>query len=450
MTLSSNAPLAPAEYLQQAELAAAAEGGQAVRAVAQVAVIGAGTMGGGIAMSFANAGFAVALVDADAAALARGQARIQANYMVSVAKGKLSLDEATRRWSRISGATSFSAVATADLVVEAVFEDLAVKQAVFAELDRWCRPDAILSSNTSRLDINLLAQTVRQPERVVGLHFFSPAQVMRLVEVVRGTLSAPDVIGTAMAISRKLGKSPVMVGVCDGFVGNRMLSHYLREVGFLLEEGASPAAVDAALRGFGMAMGPLTVSDMAGLDIPWAARKRQAATRNPALRYSHLADRLCELGRFGVKTGAGYYRYEASQREPIPDPLVEALIVDCASRAGIQRGPVSDALIVERTIYALINEAARLIEDGMVQRASDVDVVYVRGYGFPAALGGPVYHADSLGLDRVCQRIREFRNLHGSLWEPAPLLQRLAASGARLSDVVNPTFNEPAIASPVA
>jgi len=440
MTPTSNPRRTPADYLQQAELAAAAEGGQAVRTVEQVAVIGAGTMGGGIAMGFANAGFAVTLMDADADALARGQARIKANYMVSVAKGKLSLDEATQRWSRIRGATSFSAVATADLVVEAVFEDMAVKQAVFAELDRWCRPDAILSSNTSRLDINVLAQSTRQPERVVGLHFFSPAHVMRLVEVVRGQLSAPDVIGTAMAVSRKLGKSPVMVGVCDGFVGNRMLSHYLREVGFLLEEGASPAAVDAALRGFGMAMGPLTVSDMAGLDIPWAARKRQAADRDPALRYSHLADRLCEMGRFGVKTGAGYYRYEAPQREPIPDPVVDALIVDCAAQAGIQRGQVSDALIVERTIYALINEAARLIADGIVQRASDVDVIYVRGYGFPAALGGPVHHADSLGLDRVCQRIQEFREQHGSLWEPAPLLVHLAANGSRLSDVFNTTF----------
>ena len=444
MTSSSSATLTPVEYLQRAERAAAAEGSHPVRAVEQVAVVGAGTMGGGIAMSFANAGFAVTLLEADAQALARGQARIKANYMVSVGKGKLSLDEATRRWSRITGATQFSAVATADLVVEAVFEDMAVKQAVFAELDQWCRPDAILSSNTSRLDINRLAQTVRQPERVVGLHFFSPAHVMRLVEVVRGQLSAPDVLETAMAISRRLGKTPVMVGVCDGFVGNRMLSHYLREVGFLLEEGASPAAVDAAMQDFGMAMGPLTVSDMAGLDIPWAARKRHAADRHPALRYSHLADRLCELGRFGVKTGAGYYRYEANQREPIPDPLVEALIVDCANRAGIQRGPVSAALIVERTIYALINEAARLIEDGMVERASDVDVVYVRGYGFPAALGGPVFHADSLGLDRVCQRILEFRERHGILWEPAPLLLQLAASGSRLSDIYNPRFSEAA------
>ncbi|MEI7783136.1 MAG: 3-hydroxyacyl-CoA dehydrogenase family protein [Betaproteobacteria bacterium] len=430
--------LAPAQYLQQAEAIAAAQGDPAVRSIERVAVIGAGTMGGGIAMSFANAGFAVTLMDVDAAALARGQARIKDSYLLTVSKGKLSLEEATRRWSLISPATHFSAVANADLVVEAVFEDMAVKQAVFAELDQWCRPDAILTSNTSRLDINRLAQTVRQPERVLGLHFFSPAQVMRLVEVVRGQLSAPDVLATAMAISRQLGKSPVMVGVCDGFVGNRMLSPYLREVGFLLEEGASPADVDAALKGFGMAMGPLTVSDMAGLDIPWAARKRNAADRDPAVRYSHLADRLCELGRFGVKTGAGYYRYEPQQREPVPDPFVDALIVECAERAGIQRGPVSDTLIVERTIYALINEAARLIEERIVERASDVDVIYVRGYGFPAALGGPVYHADSLGLDRVCSRIREFRDLHGRLWEPAPLLLQLAASGSRLSDVCHP------------
>ena len=438
MKPTAHSPLAPADYLQQAELAAAGQGGQARRPVEQVAVIGAGTMGGGIAMSFANAGFPVTLMDVDAAALARGQARIKDTYLVSVNKGKLSLEEATKRWSRIKGATQFNAVASADLVVEAVFEDMAVKQAVFAELDQYCRPDAIVSTNTSRLDINLLAQSVSHPERVVGLHFFSPAQVMRLVEVVRGELSAPDVLATAMDISRQLGKSPVMVGVCDGFVGNRMLSHYLREVGFLLEEGASPAAVDAALRGFGMAMGPLTVSDMAGLDIPWAARKRQAAHRDPTLRYSHVADRLCELGRFGVKTGAGYYRYEAPKREPIPDPFVDTLIAQCAERAGIQRGPVSDTLIVERTMYALINEAARLIDERIVQRASDVDVIYVRGYGFPAALGGPVYYADSLGLARVCQRIGEFRELHGRLWEPAPLLLQLAADGARLSDVCHP------------
>jgi acetate---CoA ligase (ADP-forming) len=429
------APLRSADvYLKQAEALANAAGGGATRHVGQVGVIGAGTMGGGIAMSFANAGFPVLLVDTDSAALARGLDRIWNNYQISASKGKLSADDMNTRFARIRGMVGFESLGAVDLVVEAVFEDMAVKQAVFRQLDAVCRPDAILSTNTSRLDINLLAEAVSHPERVVGLHFFSPANVMRLIEVVRSDSTAADVIATAMAISHKMRKSPVLVGVCDGFVGNRMLTPYLREVGFLLEEGASPTQVDRALRDFGMAMGPLTVSDMAGLDIPWAARKRNAAQRDPAVRYSRIADRLCEAGRFGLKTGAGYYRYESGSRTPLPDPEVDALIEACARESGITRAPVSDALVIERTMFALINEAARIVAEGIVERASDVDVVYVRGYGFPAALGGPLRYADSLGLDHVLERIRAFEAAHGSTWTPAPLLAQLARDGGRFTE----------------
>ncbi len=424
------------DYLRQAEQRAAASGAGATRPIHRVAVVGAGTMGGGIAMSFANAGLPVTLVETSEQALARGLDRIQANYRLSASKGKLTEPELVQRLGRIHGVLDFQALADVDLVVEAVFEDLEVKRAVFAQLDAVCRPDTILSTNTSRLDINLLAEGISHPERVVGLHFFSPANVMRLIEVVRGAATAPDVIASAMAISRHMGKSPVLVGVCDGFVGNRMLSLYLREVGFLLEEGASPAQIDGALRRFGMAMGPLTVSDMAGLDIPWAARKRNAATRDPGVRYSRIADRLCESGRFGLKTGAGYYRYEGGSRAPLPDPVVDALIVECAHEAGITRAAVSDELVVERTMYALINEAMRIIDEGIVERASDVDVIYVRGYGFPAALGGPLRYADSLGLDHVHLRICEFAALHGPSWEPAPLLVRLVHEGLRVTDAL--------------
>jgi 3-hydroxyacyl-CoA dehydrogenase/acyl-CoA synthetase (NDP forming) len=428
------APLRTANaYLQHAETLANAAGAGVSRNIGQVAVIGAGTMGGGIAMSFANAGFPVLLVETSSEALVRGLERIHANYRISASKGKLTASELDERFGRIRGVVGFDELADVDLVVEAVFEDMAVKQAVFRQLGTVCRADAILSTNTSRLDINVLAGSVSHPERVVGLHFFSPANVMRLIEVVRGDDTAPDVIATAMAISHCMGKSPVLVGVCDGFVGNRMLTPYLREVGFLLEEGASPAQVDQALRAFGMAMGPLTVSDMAGLDIPWAARKRNAAHRDPQARYSRIADRLCEAGRFGLKTGAGYYRYEHGSRLPLPDPAVDILIADCARASGITRAPVSDALVVERTMFALINEAARIVAEGIVERASDVDVVYVRGYGFPAALGGPLRYADSLGLGHVHQRLCEFEAIHGSTWTPAPLLAQLAREGGRFT-----------------
>lgn len=427
------APRTTAEYIHQAEEVAAAAGSGTQLPVHRVAVIGAGTMGAGIAMSFANAGYPVRLIDTDSESLARGLARIRSNYQISCDKGKLTTQELELRVSRITGETDFESLADADLVVEAVFEDMDVKKAVFAQLDAICRPDTILSTNTSRLNIDELARTVSNPGRVVGLHFFSPANVMRLLEVVRGQRTAPDVISTAMGIGLKLGKSPVLVGVCDGFVGNRMLSHYLREVGFLLEEGASPQSIDQALKGFGMAMGPLTVSDMAGLDIPWAARKRNAALRDPGLRYSRVADCLCEAGRFGMKTGAGYYRYERYSRQPMADPLVEKLIIQCATEAGIVRGEVPDSLIVERTLYALINEAARIVAEGIVERASDVDVIYVRGYGFPAALGGPLYYADQLGLEKVHSRIVEFQTLHGEIWAPAPLLTKLALEGGRFS-----------------
>jgi 3-hydroxyacyl-CoA dehydrogenase len=324
----------------------------------------------------------------------------------------------------VRGTLSYGDLADVDLAIEAVFEDMAVKKEVFARLDATCRSGAILASNTSRLDIDAIASATSRPADVIGLHYFSPANVMRLLEVVRGAATAPDVIATAMAFGRATAKLPVLVGNCDGFVGNRMLSAYTREAGFLLEEGASPAQVDGALQRFGMAMGPFRVGDLAGLDIGWAGRKRAAATRPKHLRYSRVADRICELGRFGQKTGAGWYRYEAGGRTPLPDPVVDGIIAECAAEAGIARRAIADAEIVERTMFALANEGAKILAEGIALRASDIDLVYVNGYGYPAWRGGPMWHADTVGL---------FHAEHGEWWTPAPLLRELAAAGKRFN-----------------
>lgn len=405
-------------------------GGGRPAEIGRVGILGAGTMGGGIAMAFSNAGFPVTLYERDRAALDRGMALIRKNYGITAAKGKLDAAGVEARMARIAPSLDMQDLAQADLVIEAVFEDMAVKQAVFRQLDAVCKPGAILATNTSRLNIDEIAACTARPEAVIGLHFFSPANVMKLLEVVRGARTGADVIATCMAVAQKIGKIPVLVGVCEGFVGNRMLTGYWREAGFLLEEGASPQQIDGALTRFGMAMGPLAMADLAGMDINWATRKRLAPTRPAHLRYSKVADRICELGRFGQKTQAGYYRYEPGSRQPLPDPVVDRIIEDCAREAGIARRPVSDEEIVERCMLALVNEGALIIEEGIAQRASDVDVVYVHGYGFPGARGGPMFHAQTLGLAATLEKIRALRREHGEHWKPAPLLERLVEQGA--------------------
>ncbi len=401
--------------------------------VNRVAVIGAGTMGGGIAMALVNAGIPVTLIEREAAALDRGLATIRKNYAITVSKGKLSAEAVAEREKLITPTVELSAVADADLVIEAVFEDMEVKKALFDELDRLCRPGAILATNTSRLDVNAIASATSRPEAVVGLHFFSPANVMRLLEVVRPDKVAPEVMATAMALAQHIGKLPVVSGVCEGFIGNRMLTPYWKEAWFLLEEGASPSQIDRALQDFGMAMGPLALSDLTGLDINWAARKRLAPTRPKHLRYSRVPDRICELGRFGQKTGAGFYRYEPGSRTPIPDPDIDALIEECAREAGIRRRTVTDSEIVERCIYALVNEGASILNDGIAQRASDIDLVYVNGYGFPAHRGGPMYHADMIGLASVFARVEAWHAAGEAHWAPCELFRRLATEGGQFN-----------------
>jgi len=393
--------------------------------ITSVAILGAGTMGGGIAMAFANAGLPVTLIEKDRTALDRGLDLIRRNYGVTVAKGKLSQTEVEERLARMTPSLRLQDVAAADLVIEAVFEDMAVKQDVFRQLDAHAKPGAILATNTSRLNVNHIAAATRRPRDVIGLHFFSPANVMRLLEVVRGAKTSDAVIARCMAMAQAIGKIPVLVGVCEGFVGNRMLTGYWREAWFMLEEGALPEQIDAAMNAFGMAMGPLAMADLAGLDINWATRKRLWKDWPEGLRYPHVADRICEAGRFGQKTGAGYYRYETGRRTPLPDPAAHAIMEDASRAAGITRRAIADAEIIERCVLALINEGARIVEDGIAQRASDIDVVYVYGYGFPAWRGGPMHYAQSLGLGSILERIQALRRAHGAHWEPAPLLQRL-------------------------
>lgn len=403
--------------------------------IATVGVVGAGTMGGGIAMSLANSGLDVVLVERDAQALARGWSAIRNNYAATAAKGKLSAAQVEERQARIRTSLDMESLRDADLVIEAAFEDMDVKRQIFTALDEVCKPEAILASNTSRLDIDEIAGFTRRPSRVLGMHFFSPANVMRLLEVVKGRETDGNVVAAVFRLARMMGKLPVLVGVCDGFVGNRMVSPYTREAHFLLEEGASPSQVDGALQRFGLAMGPLRMADMAGLDISWAFRKRMAPTRPAHLRYSRVADSLCEQGRFGQKTGSGFYRYEAGSRDPHEDPEVLALIEACARQDGIARKAISDEEIVQRTMYALVNEGARILDEGIARRASDIDVIYVNGYGFPAHRGGPLFHADQQGLPSVLDAIRRFHAEHGELWQPAPLLERLVAKGQSFADL---------------
>jgi 3-hydroxyacyl-CoA dehydrogenase len=394
------------------------------RSIRSAAVIGAGTMGGGIAMCFAQAGIPVAIIETSQEALDRGQERIAQTYASSVKRGSLSAEDAQRFRDLMSATTDFETAADADIVVEAAFEDMAVKKQIFGDLDRIARPGAILATNTSYLDLNEIAAATARAEDVVGLHFFSPANVMRLLEIVRGQNTAPDVLATSVALGQKLGKIPVVVGVCYGFVGNRMLAQRTREAERLLLEGALPHEVDAALVAFGFRMGPFAVSDLAGLDISWRIRKAQGQ-RAP------VADALCEAGRLGQKTGKGYYSYEQDPRKPTRDPAVEQLIAEVSEKLGIARRSIGKQEIVERLIFPMINEGARILEEGIAARPGDIDVIWINGYGWPAWRGGPMWHADRVGLPYIEQRLQHFAGQTGELsLAPAPLLQRLAAAGA--------------------
>ncbi|WP_028238989.1 3-hydroxyacyl-CoA dehydrogenase NAD-binding domain-containing protein [Stutzerimonas azotifigens] len=404
------------------------------REIRSAAVIGGGTMGVGIALCFANAGLPVKLLEIDDAALGRALQRARDTYGASVKRGSLSEEAMEKRLKLVEGVTDYATLAEVDLVIEAVFEDMGVKQQVFEKLDAVCRPGAILASNTSSLDVNQIAAFTRRPEDVVGLHFFSPANVMRLLEVVRGEKTSHEVLATAMAIGKKLKKVSVVVGVCDGFVGNRMIFQYGREAEFLLEEGATPQQVDGALRNFGMAMGPFAMRDLSGLDIGQAIRKRQRATLPPDRDFPTVSDRLCEAGMLGQKTGAGYYRYEPGNRTPLENPDLAPMLEAASREKGVERRTLDEAYIIERTIYALVNEGAKILEEGIAQRSSDIDVIYLNGYGFPAFRGGPMFYADSVGLDTVLAKVKELHARCGDWWKPAPLLERLAAEGRRFSD----------------
>jgi 3-hydroxyacyl-CoA dehydrogenase len=401
--------------------------------VNSAAVVGAGTMGGGIAMVFANTGIPVLLKEADQAALDRGLANIQKNYASSVKRGRFTQQFVDERLKLIRPTLSYDDFAQVDMVIEAVFEGMELKKQVFAELDRVCKPGAILASNTSTLNIDEIAASTTRPEFVIGTHFFSPANVMRLLEIVRGKQTSHSVIATCMQLSKKLGKVGVLVGNCRGFVGNRMFHPYIREATFLVEEGASVEAVDKALYDFGMAMGPLSTGDLAGLDVGWRIRKEYRHLEKPGVRQAFAADRLCELGRFGQKTGAGWYKYDENRRA-IPDPEVANMVRKWSSEAGIPQRDISSQELVDRCIYALVNEGARILDEGFASRAVDIDIIYINGYGFPPYRGGPMWYADTVGLKNVYERVSEFHRIHGELWTPAPLLNRLAEEGRTFAD----------------
>jgi 3-hydroxyacyl-CoA dehydrogenase len=401
--------------------------------IKSAAVVGAGTMGGGIAMVYANAGIPVLLKEASQDLLDKGLATIKKNYSNSVKKGRFSQDEMDRRVSLIRPTLTYDGFENVDIVVEAVFEGMELKKQVFAELDKICKQGAILASNTSTLNIDEIASATGRPTMVIGHHFFSPANVMRLLEIVRGKSTSKEVIATSLELARRLKKVGVLVGNCRGFVGNRMLAPYGREAQFLVEEGAKPQDVDSALYKFGLAMGPLAMGDLAGLDVGWRIRKEYKHLEDPNVRRPLIADRLCEMGRFGQKTGAGWYRYDENRRA-IPDPEVDKLIEAVAAAAGITRRTVSDEEIIERTMYALVNEGAKILEEGFALRAVDIDIIYVNGYGYPAWRGGPMWYADTMGVRRVYERVCEFQKQHGDLWKPAPLLKQLAEQGRTFAD----------------
>ena len=401
------------------------------RAIKQVAVIGAGTMGGGISMNFLNAGIPVKILETKQDALDRGIATIKKNYEAQVKKGKLKEDKYAQRMALLTSTLSYDDIKDADLVIEAVFEEMGVKETVFKQLDAVMKPGAILASNTSTLDVNAIANFTKRPEDVIGMHFFSPANVMKLLEVVRGAKTAKDVLATVMALAKTIKKTAVVSGVCDGFIGNRMIEQYGRQGGFLLEEGCTPQQVDKAIEKFGFAMGPFRMGDLAGNDIGWAIRKRRYVEK-PNMKYSKTADLLCEMGRFGQKVGKGWYDYQAGKRDAIPNKEVEDMVVKHRATIGMTPRKISDEEIVQRLVFSLVNEAAHILEDGIASKASDIDMVYITGYGFPIYRGGPMLYADQVGLFNVVQAMHRFAaNPHddAEFWKPAPLLAKLAAEG---------------------
>ena len=405
--------------------------GTPTRPIARVGVVGFGTMGGGIAMTLANAGLPVRILEAGQAGIDRGLAACRAHWEATAKKGRLTSEEVGQRLALLSPTLAAEDLADCDLVIEAAFEDMQVKQDLFRRLDRVMEPGAILATNTSTLDVNRIAAVTRRPQDVIGMHFFSPAHVMRLLEVVRAEKTGRDVLATVMGFARRLGKVAVVSGVCDGFIGNRMLEQYIRQSLFLVDEGAAPAQIDAALAKFGMAMGPFAMFDMAGMDIADAIRQRRYAEK-PELKYSRIGDRVVELGRLGQKTGKGWYRYALPDRTPLPDPEVDALIDAWRAEIGVAPRAIADEEIVDRCLLALVNEGARILAEGIALRASDIDVVYLAGYGFPPATGGPMFWAQLRGLDKVAARMREFaQNPHAdpSFWQPAPLLLEAAKAG---------------------
>ncbi len=397
--------------------------------IANVGIIGAGTMGGGIAMACANAGISVLLKETEQAALDRGIATIRKNYESSVKKGRFPQAVMDQRMALIHPQLTYDGFGQADLIIEAVFESMPLKKQIFGEIDKIAKPDCVLASNTSTLDIDEIAAATSRPQMVIGLHFFSPAHVMRLVEIVRGKHPSNEVVATSLAIAKKLGKVGVVVGNCRGFVGNRMMLPYMREAQFLVEEGSTPEQVDKALTGFGMAMGIFAVDDMGGIDLAYRVKQEYAYLRKPGERVPLVLDKLYEMGRLGQKRGMGWYRYDET-RAPIPDPEVHKLIEKTANEAGIARRSVTPEEIIERSIFVMINEAARILEEGHAQRAADIDVIYCTGYGFPGYRGGPMWYADTVGLKNVYARVRDFHKRYGHLWEPAPLLQKLAEAGS--------------------
>ena len=406
-----------------------------LRNIAKVAVIGAGTMGGGITMNFLNAGIPVIVLEMSQAALDKGMGVVRKNYEAQVTKGKLSLDKLDQRIALLSTTLNYADLKDADLVIEAVFEEMGVKEEVFRTLDEVMKPGAILASNTSTLDLDRIAAFTKRPQDVIGMHFFSPANVMRLLEVVRGAKTAKDVLATVMVLGKKIRKTCVVSGVCDGFIGNRMIEQYSRQAGFLLEEGCTPAQVDQAVERFGFAMGPFRMGDLAGNDIGWAIRKRRYVEK-PDVRYSKTADLLCELGRYGQKTGAGWYDYKPGKRDAIPSPVVVDMIEKHRAAKGITARKISDDEIVKRLVFAMVNEGAKIVEEGIALRASDIDIVYLTGYGFPAHRGGPMCYADQVGLYNVVAAMNQFAQNpldDTAFWKPAPLLAKLASEGRSFS-----------------
>ena len=401
------------------------------RPVRTAAIIGFGTMGGGIAMSFANAGIPVTVYEKEQAALDRGLATCRRNWEATAKKGRMTMDEVEKRVALLTPTLDFRALRDADIVIEAAYEDMIVKQDLFSRLDSTMKRGAILATNTSTLDVDQIAAATSRPDDVIGTHFFSPANVMRLLEVVRGAKTSKEVLATVMQLGKRLKKVAVVSGVCDGFIGNRMLEQYIRQSLFLVDEGASPQQVDAALSRFGMAMGPFTMYDMAGMDIGYAIRQRRYVEK-PHITYSRIADRVVEMGRLGQKTGKGWYRYEPGNRTPLPDPEIDALIASYRAEIKVAPRDIPDEEIVQRCVYALVNEGAKILEEGIALRASDIDVVYLTGYGFPVRTGGPMFHAQQVGLEEVVATMKRFAgnpNADPAFWRPAPLLVEAAKSG---------------------